>query len=83
VEPKRVYEVDMGTVGLEQVSRPVPPISALQGHLGLGPGLGDRHRELHGVVQDLLDAEHLAFFVHPDDHRAPPVQVDAYVLARD
>ena len=53
VQPQRMHQMHPGAVRLQQIGRPIPAVGALQGHLRVGAGLGDRHRQGHRVVVDL------------------------------
>ena len=80
VQTQRMDQMHPGALGLEQVGRPIPAVTSLQGHLGIGARFRHRHRQGHRIVVDLGQAHHLAGVVHPNDHRPAAVQVDTDIL---
>jgi hypothetical protein len=80
VQPQRVDQMHPSALGLEQIGRPIPAVTSLQGHLRIRARLRHRHRQGHGIVVDLGQAQHLAGIVHLNDHRAAAVQVDTDIL---
>jgi hypothetical protein len=66
---------------LEQVHQPVPAEGGFDHHLRVGPCRSHRLHDLDGVVGDADGGEVVAVSVHPHDHRAAPVQVDADILS--
>lgn len=80
MQPEGVDQVHLRPLGLEQIGRPIPAVTRLQGHLGVGACLGHGHGQRHRVVVDLRDVEDLTGVVHPDDHRPAAMQVDPDIL---
>jgi hypothetical protein len=72
--------MDPGPLSLEQVGRPIPAVTSLQGHLRIRARLGYRHRQGHRIVVNLGQAYHLAGVVHTNDHRLATMQVNSHVL---
>src|ERR1035441_1450075 len=74
-------QVDLAAELLEQIGRPVPPVTSFKNYLGVLAGGGHRLLEREQVVVvDMADFESLAFGAAPDDHAPASVQVDADVL---
>ena len=56
-------EVHVGSLGLQQIGRPVPAIVSLECHLGILACVGHRERQLERVVDHAHGLEHLAMSV--------------------
>src|SRR5665648_541278 len=66
--------------GLQGVARPVPPVGRLQHHLRVLPGPGHHRDQPVGVVADPHLLQRLTGVRGPDQHRAPPMQIDTHEL---
>ena len=76
-----VHEMHGGAELLEHVDGPVPAVGGLDGHLGVGPGVGEGLGQAHGTVVDVLDAHFVAEMVITNDQRSVQMQVDRDVLS--